>query len=71
LLLVLWLPLSRVNAAPTVVASIAPLHSLSLVAAVMQGVSTPQLLLRGGESPHHFSLRPSDARRLHQAQVLF
>lgn len=69
LLLALWLPLSRVNAAPTVVASIAPLHSL--VAAVMQGVGTPQLLLRGGESPHHFSLRPSDARRLHAAQVLF
>ena len=59
----------RAVAAPTVIASIAPLHSL--VAAVMQGVAAPRLLLRGGESPHTFSLRPSDARLLHQADVLF
>jgi len=54
---------------PRVVASIAPLHSL--VAAVMSGRGQPQLLLRGGESPHSFSLRPSDARKLHGADLLF
>lgn len=54
---------------PRVVASIAPLHSL--VAAVMKDAGTPQLLLRGGESPHTFSLRPSDARMLNDADVLF
>jgi len=56
-------------AAPRVVVSIAPLHSL--VAAVMAGSSRPHLLLRGGESPHTFSLRPSDARALSGADILF
>ena len=65
----LYLPMSVPAAAPVVVASIAPLHSL--VAAVMQGVDSPYLLLRGGESPHTFTLRPSDARLLHAADVLF
>lgn len=57
------------GAPPQVVASITPLHSL--VAGVMQGVAAPQLLLRGGETPHSFSLRPSDARKLHHADVVF
>lgn len=57
------------EAAPAVVASILPLHSLA--AFVMQDVGVPQLLLRGGESPHTFSLRPSDARMLRDADVLF
>jgi zinc transport system substrate-binding protein len=56
-------------AAPRVVASIAPLHSL--VAAVMADAGTPSLLLRGGESPHTFSLRPSDAQTLNDADILF
>jgi zinc transport system substrate-binding protein len=56
-------------AAPRVVASIAPLHSL--VAAVMADAGTPGLLLRGGASPHTFSLRPSDARMLNDADILF
>jgi zinc transport system substrate-binding protein len=56
-------------AAPDVVVSIAPLHSL--VAAVMAGSRPPHLLLRGGESPHTFSLRPSDARVLDDADILF
>lgn len=59
----------QAQAAPRVVASIAPLHSL--VSAVMEGVGVPQLLLRGGESPHTFSLRPSDARMLNEADLLF
>ncbi|MEZ5588929.1 MAG: zinc ABC transporter substrate-binding protein [Sedimenticolaceae bacterium] len=54
---------------PRVVASIAPLHSL--VSAVMLGVESPLLLLHGGQSPHTFSLRPSDARALDGADVLF
>ncbi|MCG6966050.1 MAG: zinc ABC transporter substrate-binding protein [Chromatiaceae bacterium] len=69
LLVCLVLSAAPLAAAPSVVASIAPLHSL--VAAVMGGVGTPRLLLRGGESPHTFSLRPSDARMLHDADVLF
>jgi len=69
ILLMAVLPAGVAATPPRVVASIAPLHSL--VAAVMKDAGTPQLLLRGGESPHTFSLRPSDARMLNDADVLF
>jgi zinc transport system substrate-binding protein len=52
-----------------VVASIKPVHSL--VAGVMDGVGEPALLVKGASSPHGYSLRPSDARALDQAQVVF
>lgn len=52
-----------------VVASIIPVHSL--VAGVMEGVGAPHLLVPPGASLHSFALRPSDARRLEQAQVVF
>lgn len=52
-----------------VVASIKPVHSL--VASVMQGVGDPLLLVQGGASPHEYNLRPSDARALNEAQVVF
>lgn len=58
-----------VRAEPSVVATIKPLHSL--VAAVMQDVGTPTLLIPGASSPHTFSLKPSDARALQNAQVVF
>ncbi|MFO1428599.1 MAG: zinc ABC transporter substrate-binding protein [Candidatus Competibacteraceae bacterium] len=54
---------------PDVVASIKPVHSL--VAGVMQGVGEPVLLLKGGASPHDYSLRPSEVQRIDQAQVVF
>jgi zinc transport system substrate-binding protein len=53
----------------TVVASIPPVHAL--VAGVMEGVGTPHLLIRGGATPHAGALRPSDARRLQDAQAVF
>lgn len=56
-------------AEPAVVATIKPLHSL--VSAVMQGVGTPTLLIPGTTSPHSFSLKPSDARTLENAAVVF
>lgn len=56
-------------AAPNVVATVAPVHSL--VAAVMEGVAQPHLLIRGGASPHDFVLRPSDRRALAKAGVVF
>ena len=52
-----------------VVASIKPVHSL--VSAVMAGVGEPHLIMRGAASPHDFSLRPSDARRIQEAHVVF
>lgn len=55
--------------APHVVASVAPIHSL--VAAVMQGVGEPTLIVKSGASPHSYSLRPSDARSLQEADAVF
>ena len=57
------------SAAPKVVASIKPLHSL--VAGVMKGVGEPYLLIKGAASPHTFSLKPSDAREIERARVIF
>ncbi len=65
----LWLPATVfASGAPAVVVSILPLHSLA--AAVMQGAGTPQLLLDGGSSPHAYSLRPSAARALAEADLV-
>jgi zinc transport system substrate-binding protein len=55
-------------AAPKVVVSILPIHSL--VAAIMQDVGEPELLIRGGRSPHDFSLKPSDMRLLQGADLV-
>lgn len=52
-----------------VMASIKPVHSL--VASVMQGVGTPGLIVDGAGSPHTYSLKPSEAAALEQAQVVF
>ncbi len=57
------------SAAPQVVTSIKPLHSL--VSGVMKGVGEPYLLIKGVASPHTFSLKPSDARALERARVIF
>jgi len=54
--------------APNVVASILPVHSL--VAGVMEGVGTPHLIVPGGRSPHSFSMRPSDAEALQEADAV-
>jgi zinc transport system substrate-binding protein len=55
-------------AAPDVVVTIKPIHSL--VAGVMSGVGKPELLLSGAQSPHTFSLRPSDVRKLGAAELI-
>ena len=52
-----------------VVASIKPVHSL--VAAVMQGIDTPYLLVDGAGSPHTYALKPSQARQLQDADLVF
>lgn len=56
-------------AAPRVVVTVKPLHSL--VAGVMAGVGEPDLIIRGAGSPHTYSLKPSEARLLERAQVIF
>ncbi len=54
---------------PSVAVDIAPVHSL--VARVMDGVGTPDLVIPSGESPHGFSMRPSSAEALQNADVVF
>lgn len=56
------------HAAPQVVVSIKPIHSL--VAAVMEGVVEPQLLIKGAGSPHGYALRPSEAKMLADAELV-
>lgn len=60
---------STAFAAPNVVASIKPVHSL--VAAVMAGIAEPTLIVKGAASPHTYALRPSDAGALEAADLVF
>lgn len=53
---------------PRVVASILPLHALA--ASVMEGVASPSLLVPAGASPHTFQLKPSEARKLQEADIV-
>ena len=55
--------------APDVVVSIKPIHSL--VAAIMQGVGEPKLIVEGAASPHTYSLKPSNAAALQDADLVF
>jgi len=68
LLLCLLLWAIPVSAAPRVLVTIKPIHSL--VAGVMAGVGEPDLLIKGGGSPHDYSLRPSDAKLLGRADLV-
>src|SRR5262245_16137816 len=54
---------------PPVVASFKPIHSL--VAAIMEGVGTPLLLVKGAASPHTYALTPTDATALQDAKLIF
>lgn len=66
---VLTVAISSAVAAPKVATSIMPIHSL--VAGVMDGVGAPDLIVKGGASPHFYSLRPSDAQALDRAEIVF
>ena len=66
-----WVGLSAAPAlaAPKVVVSILPIYSL--IAGVMQGVAEPALLVPVGASPHNYAMKPSDARTLQSAEIVF
>ena len=55
--------------AEPIVATFKPVHSL--VSAVMAGVGEPYLIMRGTASPHTYRMRPSDARVIGNARVIF
>lgn len=55
--------------APSVAVDIPPIYAL--VAKVMHGVGTPNLIVQSGASPHEYSLRPSEATALQNADLVF
>lgn len=62
-------PVASLFAAPSVIVSTAPIHSV--VSAVMTGAGEPDLLLPPTVSVHDFYLKPSDLRRLASADIIF
>ncbi|RKF16697.1 zinc transporter [Roseovarius spongiae] len=54
---------------PRVAVDIAPVHSL--VTRVMEGLGAPSLIVQPGASPHEYSLRPSEAQALQDADLVF
>ena len=57
------------NADLKVVASIKPIHSLASY--LMDGVGKPDLIVDGYSSPHGFALKPSHAKMLQEADIIF
>lgn len=66
LLMVASLP---VKADVNVVTSIKPVHSLA--ASIMKGTGEPSLIVDGVASPHNFSMKPSQAQMLENADIVF
>jgi zinc transport system substrate-binding protein len=60
---------SAAVAAPKVVVSIKPIHSL--IAGVMEGVGEPDVIVAGSASPRAYSLSAADAERLDSADLVF
>ena len=57
------------NAEIKVVTSIKPIHSLASY--LMDGVGKPDLIVDGFNSPHGFSMKPSHAKMLQNADLIF
>jgi len=57
------------NADIKVVASIKPIHSLASY--LMNGVTKPDLIVDGYASPHGFAMKPSHAKMLQNADLIF
>ena len=54
---------------PKVAVDIAPVHSL--VSKVMNGLGKPNLIIPAEASPHEYQLRPSEAKALQEAKLVF
>src|SRR6056300_350018 len=57
------------NAELKVVTSIKPIHSLTSY--LMDGIGKPELIVDGYGSPHGFSMKPSHAKMLQNADLIF
>ena len=60
---------TAVNAEIKVVVSIKPIHSLASY--LMEGINKPDLIVDGYSSPHGFALKPSHAKMLQEADIIF
>ncbi|MGH1353404.1 MAG: metal ABC transporter solute-binding protein, Zn/Mn family, partial [Methyloligellaceae bacterium] len=60
---------TQARADVNVVTSIKPVHSL--VSAVMKGTKAPYLIVKASHSPHSYNMKPSDARALRKADLIF
>ncbi|MGC6496966.1 MAG: zinc ABC transporter substrate-binding protein ZnuA [Candidatus Puniceispirillaceae bacterium] len=66
---ILTASMNMAQAELNVVTSIKPIHSL--VAGVMKGMGAPTLIVEGAGSPHTYALKPSQARSLQEADLVF
>ena len=69
LLFLLFTANTSANADIKVVASIKPIHSLASY--LMDGVGKPDLIVDGYASPHGFAMKPSHAKMLQNADLIF
>ena len=69
LLFLLFAANTSANADIKVVTSIKPIHSLASY--LMDGVGKPDLIVDGYNSPHSFAMKPSHAKMLQNADLIF
>ena len=69
LLFLLFAANTSANADIKVVTSIKPIHSLASY--LMDGVGKPDLIVDGYTSPHGFAMKPSHAKMLQNAELIF
>ena len=69
LLNLFFLPAIASADVPDVVTDISPIYSLA--AKVMDGIGEPKLIVQHGASPHEYMLRPSNAKALESADIVF
>ena len=69
LLNVFFIPAIASADIPDVVTDISPIYSL--VAKVMDGIGEPKLIVQHGASPHEYMMRPSNAKALESADIVF
>ena len=69
LILLLSLINFKINAGPRIVSSIYPIASL--VQNVVGSISAVEVLVKSNTSPHHYNLKPSDIRKLKNADLVF
>ena len=62
MLLTSWSYAALADVPGRVATDITPVYSL--VAQIMAGVGTPELIIQHGASPHHYQMKPSDAGSL-------